>query len=77
MVDQLSSIVPGLSASSQAEWLQNWGIGELVSEGIRYWEEHKSDPDVAALKMRSRANEVQVLTSLDGLGAFSALELNL
>jgi SAM-dependent MidA family methyltransferase len=76
MIDQLSSALPGLSASTQAEWLQTWGIGELVSEGSKYWEEHKSSPDIAALKGRSRANESQALTSLDGLGAFSVLELN-
>jgi SAM-dependent MidA family methyltransferase len=77
MIDQLSNAVPELSTRSQAEWLQNWGISELVTEGNRYWEEHKSAPDVSALKMRSRANESQALTSLDGLGAFSVLELNL
>jgi SAM-dependent MidA family methyltransferase len=77
MIDQLSNAAPGLSTRSQAEWLQNWGISELVTEGNRYWEEHKSAPDVSALKMLSRANESQALTSLDGLGAFSVLELNL
>lgn len=77
MIDQLSSALPGISASTQAEWLQTWGIGELVSEGSRYWEEHKSAPDVAALKMRSRVNEAQALTNHDGLGAFSVLELDL
>ena len=77
MIDQLLSALPGVSASTQAEWLQTWGIGELVSEGSRYWEEHKSAPDVAALKMRSRANESLALTSQDGLGAFSVLELDL
>jgi SAM-dependent MidA family methyltransferase len=77
MVDQLLRSLPGLSTRSQAEWLQTWGIGELVSEGSKYWEEHKSSPNIVVLKMRSRANEVQALTSLDGLGAFSALELNL
>ena len=76
MVDQLSKAVPGLSTSSQAEWLQTWGISELVSEGDQYWEKHKSAPDVAALKMRSRASESLALTSQDGLGAFSVLELN-
>ena len=76
MIDQLSSTLPGLSASTQAEWLQTWGIGELVLEGSRYWEEHKSSPDVAALKMRSRANESLALTTRDGLGGFSVLELN-
>ena len=76
MIDQLSSALPGLSASTQAEWLQTWGIGELVSEGSRYWEEHKSSPDVVALKMRSRANESLTLTTQNGLGGFSVLELN-
>jgi hypothetical protein len=76
MIDQLSSALPGLSASPQAEWLQTWGISELVSEGDQYWEEHKYAPDVVALKMRSRVNEAQSLTSFDGLGAFSVLELN-
>ena len=76
MLDQLSKAVPGLSTSSQAEWLQTWGISELVSEGDQYWEKHKSAPDVAALKMRSRASESLALTSQDGLGAFSVLELN-
>ena len=77
MIDQLSSTLPGLSANTQAEWLQTWGIGELVSEGSRYWEEHKSSPDVVALKMRSRANESLALITQDGLGGFSVLELNL
>ena len=77
MIDQLSSALPGLSTRSQAEWLQTWGIGELVSEGSKYWEEHKSSPDIAAMKMRSRANESQALTSQDGLGVFSALEFDL
>ena len=76
MLDQLSKAVPGLSTSSQAEWLQTWGISELVSEGDQYWEKHKSAPDVAALKMRSRASESLALMSQDGLGAFSVLELN-
>jgi hypothetical protein len=68
--------VQALSVTQQSEWLHKWGIDELVSEGSRYWEEHKSSPDVAAMKMRSRANEAQALSSLDGLGAFSVLELN-
>ena len=77
MIDQLLNVAPGLLTSSQADWLQNWGMSDLVTEGNQYWEEHKSAPDVSALKMRSRANESQALTSLDGLGAFSVLELDL
>lgn len=77
MVDQLSNSVPGLTVISQSDWLQKWGINQLVSEGSKYWEQHKSAPDMYALKMRSRANELQALTSQDGLGAFSVLEFNL
>ena len=76
MIDQLSNAHPDLTVVLQIEWLQKWGIDELVSEGMQYWEVHKSAPDIAAMKMRSRANEVEALTNLDGLGAFSVLELN-
>jgi SAM-dependent MidA family methyltransferase len=76
MVDQLMMTVPYLSVTQQSEWLHTWGIDELVSEGSRYWEEHKSAPDIAAMKMRSRLNEAQALTDRDGLGSFSVLELN-
>jgi hypothetical protein len=60
----------------QSDWLHRWGIDDLVSEGTQYWDKHKSSPDVVSMKMRSRVNESQDLTSLDGLGAFSVLELN-
>jgi hypothetical protein len=76
MIDQLMMTVPYLSVTQQSEWILTWGIDELVSEGSRYWEEHKSAPDIAAMKMRSRVNEAQALTDRDGLGAFSVLELH-
>jgi len=76
MLDQLMKTVPSLSVTQQSEWLPKWGIDELVADGSRYWEEHKSAPDIAAMKMRSRVNEAQALTDRDGLGAFSVLELN-
>jgi SAM-dependent MidA family methyltransferase len=76
MIDQLMEVVPELSVSHQSEWLLNLGIDELVSEGSSYWEQHKSAPDIAAMKMRSRLNEAQALTDRDGLGSFSVLELN-
>jgi SAM-dependent MidA family methyltransferase len=75
MLDQLLNSLPGLSTRSQAEWLQTWGISELVSEGNQYWEEHKSSPDVAALKMRSRLSELNVLMELSNSGGYSALEI--
>ena len=77
MVDQMLVAVPGLSVTQQSEWLHAMGIDELVSAGNKHWDEHKSAPDIYAMKMRSRVNEEQTLTNHDGLGAFSALELNL
>ena len=76
MVDQLVKSVPGLSVTLQSDWLRRWGIDELVAEGNKYWQQHKSAPDIASMKMRSRVNEAQALTDRDGLGAFSVLELN-
>jgi SAM-dependent MidA family methyltransferase len=74
MVDQLMQVVPSLTIAKQSEWLNSYGIGELVSEGMEYWEAHKSSPDIAAMKMRSRSNEAEALTSQVGLGAFSIIE---
>jgi hypothetical protein len=74
MIDQLMLAVPYLSVTHQSEWLLNWGVDELVAEGSRYWDKHKSAPDIAAMKMRSRANESKELTNQDGLGAFSVME---
>jgi len=68
-------VVPSLSVANQSEWLNSYGIGELVSEGMEYWEAHKSSPDIAAMKMRSRANEAEALTDRDGFGSFSVLEI--
>ena len=76
MIDQLLSAFPGLTVISQTDWLQKWGINQLVSEGSKYWEEHKSSPDIAALKMRSRKVEAQVLTESNELGSFSVLEVS-
>jgi SAM-dependent MidA family methyltransferase len=76
MVDQLMKTVPVLAVNLQSDWLRIWGIDDLVSEGTQYWDDHKSDPNIAAMKMRSRVNEVQALVDPDGLGSFSVLELN-
>ena len=67
MLDQLSA---RFTSSSQADFLKQWGIDDLVSEGTAYWESMKHAPDVAALKMRSRITEAKSLTDLLGLGLF-------
>ena len=71
VLDQLPT---GSVAMTQAQFLQQWGIEELVLEGKEYWEKLSSTPDVAAIKMRSRATEAQSLLTSGGLGGFTALE---
>ena len=68
MLDQLPS---GSITSTQADFLKQWGIDELVREGTNYWENMNHAPDVAAMKMRSRSTELIVLTDYSGLGGFN------
>ena len=71
VLDQLPA---GFNAMTQAQFLQKWGIDELVREGNAYWENLSGAPDIAAIKMRSRATEAQSLLASGGLGGFTALE---
>jgi SAM-dependent MidA family methyltransferase len=70
MIDQLPA---RFSSSTQTDFLAQWGIDDLVREGSDYWESMKTAPDVAAMKMRSRATEAKSLTDQSGLGMFSVL----
>jgi SAM-dependent MidA family methyltransferase len=77
MIDQLLEGSPNLLIRKQSDWLQHWGIQDLVSEGARYWEQHKSSPDVFSMKMRSRANEAILITDISGIGGYSVLEMGI
>ena len=70
MLDQLPS---GATTSTQADFLTQWGINDLVREGSDYWESMKNAPDVAAMKMRSRSTEAKSLTDSLGLGSFETV----
>ncbi len=59
---------------SQAQFLQRWGIDELVAEGKRIWEEQAARPGLEAMKMRSRISEAEALLDPAGLGAFLVAE---
>jgi SAM-dependent MidA family methyltransferase len=76
MVDQLMVVAPELTVGKQSDWLQQWGIQNLVEEGAKYWDQHKSSPDIYAIKMRSRENESHILIGKDGLGSFSVIEVS-
>jgi len=59
---------------SQSQWLQLWGIDDLVVEGRRAWEAEAARPSLHAMRMRSRVSESQALLDPSGLGAFTVLE---
>jgi SAM-dependent MidA family methyltransferase len=73
VLDQLPT---GFVAMTQAQFLQQWGIDELVREGNAYWENLSGAPDVAAIKMRSRAVEQGALTDMAGLGGLTCIRWN-
>lgn len=59
---------------SQAQWLQLHGITELVDHGKDYWTAHAAQPDLTAIRMRSRVAEAEALLDPSGLGGFTVLE---
>jgi SAM-dependent MidA family methyltransferase len=74
MVDQLDFICQPTRVSSQADWLDRLGIGELVEQGKAYWQANAARPDLEAMKMRSRVSEAEALCASNGLGNFKVLE---
>jgi SAM-dependent MidA family methyltransferase len=74
LIDQLARVREPDAVRSQAQFLQLWGIDELVEEGKRVWKENAAAPNLAAIKMRSRVTEAEALCDPAGLGGFSVLE---
>ena len=70
----LDQLAAPYAVCAQREWLQRWGIDELVEEGRAYWDQHRSHPDLDAMRMRSRISEAEALIDPGGLGGFSILE---
>lgn len=62
------------SFRSQSQFLQLWGIEELVEEGKRMWHEESSRPGLRAMKMRSRISEAEALLDSAGAGGFTVME---
>ncbi|MCP3912470.1 MAG: hypothetical protein GY713_16115 [Actinomycetia bacterium] len=60
--------------SSQAEFLGRHGIQQLVEDGRRIWAEKAANPDLEAMKARSRISEAEALLDPDGLGGFSVCQ---
>ena len=72
-VDQLPEPT---SVSTQAEFLERWGVDELVAEGRRVWTERAHLGDLEAVRARSRVREAEALCDPTGLGGFLTMMWN-
>jgi SAM-dependent MidA family methyltransferase len=70
----LDQLPPPDAVRTQAQFLQRWGIDDLVDEGRAAWEAAAAAPNLAALQMRSRVREAEALLATPGLGAFTVCE---
>ena len=59
---------------SQAEFLRAHGIDAIAAEQRALWEAGASRGDLASLTARSRAQELEALCDVSGLGGFRVLE---
>jgi SAM-dependent MidA family methyltransferase len=74
-IDQLVDVLgEPVAVRSQAQFLQRWGIDELVEEGRREWAAKAHRPDLGAMRMRSRVSESEALLDPSGLGGFTVVE---
>ncbi len=70
----LDQLPPPSAVRTQAQFLQRWGIDDLVAEGRAQWTAEAAAPSLAAFRMRSRVAESESLLDPTGLGGFLALE---
>lgn len=61
--------------TSQMDFLEAYGLKDLVEEGRRYWEANASFPDLRTMAMRSRVSEAEALIDPQGLGSFTVAEV--
>lgn len=73
-VDQIQADHRADWVTTQADFLERYGLAELVAEGRRIWAERAAVGDLAALRARSRIAEAAALTDPAGMGSFVVLE---
>lgn len=74
-LDQVVAVVGEPDAlRTQAQFLELWGISELVEEGRRTWEAQAARPGLEAMAARSRIREAEALLDPAGLGGFLVVE---
>ena len=64
---------PG-SVTTQRQFLEEHGIGDLVADARRTWHERAAIGDLPALAARSRVGEADALLDPSGLGAFVVMQ---
>lgn len=73
-IDQLVAVREPDAVRTQAQFLQRWGIDDLVAEGKRAWEASAGAPTLESMRMRSRVSESEALLDASGLGGFTVIE---
>lgn len=76
-LDQLIAVRHPDAIRSQSQFLQLWGIDDLVDEGKKMWTQNAARPTLEAMKMRSRISESEALLDETGLGNFTVVEWSL
>ena len=76
-IDQLAAVREPDAVRTQSQFLQLWGINDLVEEGRALWAASAARPNLDAIKMRSRITEADALLDPTGLGNFMVLEWRL
>ncbi|MFQ5556814.1 MAG: hypothetical protein ACE5GB_04815, partial [Acidimicrobiales bacterium] len=72
--DQLQLDHAAARTATQAAFLREHGIDELVRDGRRIWADRAHVGDLEALRARSRVSEAEALLDPDGMGAFTVME---
>ena len=65
---------PPAIIQSQADFLKDWGIQNLVAEGQQEWQRQAANPTTKALIARSRSTEAQTLCDPTTLGSYKAAQ---
>ncbi|CAB4598297.1 unannotated protein [freshwater metagenome] len=73
-LDQIQMDVSANVVESQSDFLERFGIDELVDEGRRVWEANPHAPGLNEIRGRSRIREAEALLEGGGLGGFTVMQ---
>jgi len=73
-IDQLAAVAEPTSVRTQAEFLHDHGLDDLVDQGRRIWADQGLAGGLEAIAAQSRIREAEALTDPTGLGGFTVVE---